>query len=729
MMTLGDMMGTMDDVIRIEIDPPVVAAEAVGSAALDAGRSMAGGAICRLPLNRSAHFTGRDRILAELSASLHRLDRASRTQALVGLAGIGKTQIALEHAHRCRDQYTLIWWLRADEESTLNDDYTALARELFRNIPDRNPEATRDAVRRELERRDNWLLVFDGSSDPTTVAACVPSRHKGNVLITSRNPNWRGIGGVFPIPPMDRNESISFLSHRSGRSESILAAGQLAKALGDLPLALEQAAALIEQTRISFSDYLRRLERHWGELLSRGRGGPTQDSIALSLEITFSQLEATAPASAELLNLLAFVAPEGFEKKWLANGAEVVGGSLAGTVSEPFYLDEALGALLQFSLIDVNYETISIHRIVAALARSRMSYQLRTDSAQKALRLMDASFNFDTADPRTWPTSAAMLPHALAAVEHAQQTDVTVAAAATLLNRVGQCLFRSGRYEQARVALDRGLAIGYRIYGEDNPRLSAIANNLGRVLMKLGDLTGAREQFEWALTLDEKAYGPSHPHVAEVQNNYGLCLARLDQPEQAREQFESALRIYEGIHGPNHPNVATILNNLGFMRLSSGDLTGAWELLQRALGAAHGAYGPNHPDVASILLNLGDVLRYQGSHSAARAQYTRALTVDEIVYGPLHPDVARDLAHLGDLLVDQNEAATAKIHFTRALQIDEAVYGINHPNLNSRLTDLGHCLKQLGEIDAAVDCFTRAAAIREKHVKSVALNSRQAGSQ
>jgi tetratricopeptide (TPR) repeat protein len=525
------------------------------------------------------------------------------------------------------------------------------------------------------------------------------------------------VGTPFPIGPFERSESIFLLRKRSGREqESLASSGTLAKALGDLPLALDQAAALIEQTRISFEEYLRRLESHWGELLRRGRTGEKQDaSIALSLELSLAQLERMAPAAAELLDLLAFMAPEGFLRQWLPAGAEVLGEPLATTVGNALSLDEAIGALLRYSLIELKQSTISVHRIVAALCRERMGLHQRTEWSHRALRLMEASFRFDAGDPRTWAESASMLPHALSAVDHAQQTDVTVAAAAQLLNQVGQCLVKHARFEQARVAFDRALSIAFRLYGENNPRLSAFANNLGRVLLRLGDPAAAQQQFQWALSLDERRYGPKHPHVAELLNNYGMCLARLDQMDGARQQFERALAIYEEQFGPSHPNAASILNNLGYLALTGDDLTGAWDLFQRALGAAHAAYGPNHPDVASILLNLGDVLRKQGGHASARAQYNRALVIDEIVYGPNHPDVARDLAHLGELLMETADAAGARKHFERALAIDEAAYGSHHPNLIERLTGLGKCLKALNEIDASVECYTRSAEISRLH--------------
>src|SRR5713226_970856 len=83
-----------------------------------------------VPPQRCVHFTGRDQVLAELDASLRASDSLSHTQALVGMAGIGKSQIALEYLHRHRDEYAIIWWLRAEDEGSLLADCCELTRHL-----------------------------------------------------------------------------------------------------------------------------------------------------------------------------------------------------------------------------------------------------------------------------------------------------------------------------------------------------------------------------------------------------------------------------------------------------------------------------------------------------------------------------------------------------------------------------------------------------------------------
>ena len=157
------------------------------------------GPIWHVPLNRGVNFTGRDAILDELHKLLRSEKSISRTQALVGMAGVGKTQIALEYAYRHRDKYAVVWWIRADNETTLAHDYSILARELFPGTQDRHSDATRQAVNRELQKREGWLLIFDGTADPNSIAACIPSKHHGHVIVTSRNPNCSCRGAPNPL--------------------------------------------------------------------------------------------------------------------------------------------------------------------------------------------------------------------------------------------------------------------------------------------------------------------------------------------------------------------------------------------------------------------------------------------------------------------------------------------------------------------------------------------------
>ena len=103
--------------------------------------------IWNVPHLRNPNFTGREGLLDDLRRSLTSGQAAAVTQAIAGLGGVGKTQLATEYAYRYTSEYDLVWWVRSEEAATLGADYAALAGEL--GLPER--EAT-DPERRRPSR-------------------------------------------------------------------------------------------------------------------------------------------------------------------------------------------------------------------------------------------------------------------------------------------------------------------------------------------------------------------------------------------------------------------------------------------------------------------------------------------------------------------------------------------------------------------------------------------------
>src|SRR3954468_15074054 len=495
--------------------------------------------VFNVPHPRNPNFIGRDRLLDSLHQSLTSQDPAKRVQAVYGMGGVGKSHLALEYAHRHRDEYSIVWWVPAEDPATASLHLAKLANRLGIRTPgELTPEAVREALHRELSSRNDWLLVFDNASGPDEIAPLMPER-TGSILITSRNPNWGGLAQSFCLRVLERADSIGFLQKRTGLSNRDGSAGKLAQALGDLPLALEQAAATIEQTRINFSDYLTRYEGHWAELLRSGRTpGDYPDTIAMTWELAFREVSRDMPVAAALLNLCSFLAPMDIPRSLLNETAASLPRPLSGSIADPVGLDAVIARLHHYSLIDASDKAISLHRLVAALVRDRLPPQQRDNWCDVALRMMAGSFDYDGNAMSTWGRCAQLLPHAMAVSRHAELLGISSEVVAKLLNEVGQYLHHIGRYREARGVLERALQQHEKAYGDDNPRRAAIVNNLGRVLRRLGHLEEARAHFEAALVVDQAAYGDTHAHVAEIVNNYGTVMHIAGEIEQARDQFE-----------------------------------------------------------------------------------------------------------------------------------------------------------------------------------------------
>ena len=673
------------------------------------GRSSA---IFNVPHPQNPNFTGRDRLMDSLHQSLKGGDPATHVQAVYGMGGVGKSHLALEYAHRHRDAYGIVWWVSAEDAATASTQLARLAQRLGLRTPGEfTPDAVREALQHELGRRNDWLIVFDNAAGPDEIAPMLPAR-TGSILITSRNPNWGSLAQSFCLRVLERSDSIAFLQKRTGLSNGDGSAGKLAQALGDLPLALEQAAATIEQTRINFSDYLTRYEGHWAELLHSGRTpGEYPDTIAMTWELAFREVSRDMPVAAALLNLCSFLAPVEIPRSLLHDTAPSLPRPLSGSVGDPVALDAVIARLHRYSLIEATDKTMSLHRLVAALVRDRLPPQQRENWCDVALRMMQGSFRYDGAAADSWGRCAALLSHAMTVARHAEATGVSSEVVAKLLNEVGQYLHHIGRYREARGVLERALSQHEKAYGDDNPRRSAIVNNLGRVLRRLGHLDEARAHFEAALSVDQAAYGDTHAHVAEIVNNYGTCMHVAGEIEQARDQFEWALAVCEMHYGAEHPKVATVMNNLGYAHAGLGDVDKAIDHFTRSLAVAEATTGAAHPTAASIRTNLGVALRLKGDHEEARRQFERAVDIAQAALGPAHPDTARAITYLGLQLQDAGEYSRAKQLLQRALEIDERVLGPEHLSLITRLNYLGRCLNKMGDAEGARHCFDRAGSI------------------
>jgi Tfp pilus assembly protein PilF len=670
--------------------------------------------VWNVPHNRNFNFAGRERMLNSLGDAFGSNKPAARIQVLSGPAGIGKTQAAVEFAYRHRREHTITWWLRAYDPVTLDEDFVALAAAL--NIPVGTAPAPviRRMVLDHLPDRDGWILIFDGAESPDVVRPYIPA-HGGHVLVTSRSERWTHVtpvGSIFSLRVLEREEAVDLLQRRSGRADEWPVGGKtVAQALGDHPLAINQAAATIEQAGITFADYLSRYESYWSELLQSGRrGGEYPDTVAMTWELACRAVDDADPAVTALLKFCAFLGPVEIPK-WFLLDVAARGPRPLSSLASPTTLDATIRTLRNYELIQAGSNTLTVHPIVAALARDRMPEEWRQNWCDTALRLMNEVFPFEEDAVSTWQPSGTVFPYVMSVVENAEAIGANPSASGKLLNRLGSWLYETGQYARAQDVLERALVQTTHAYGAHNPRRSAVVANLAKVRRRLGDLKGARQHLEEAIQTDRATYGEHHPHVAELANNLGNVLHRSGDVQAAREHFAWALEVIQARYGSEHPDVANVTNNLAYSVAGLGDVAKAAEHFETALATAEATYGPAHPVVAHILANMGIVRRIQGDGDAADDLFSRAIDIARTSLGADHTDVARILTHAALLDLDRGNPRAAAERLERALAIDERALGRWHVGHITKLNYLSRCRKAMDDVDGAVECHDRCAAI------------------
>jgi tetratricopeptide (TPR) repeat protein len=649
--------------------------------------------IWNVPFLRNPNFTGRDEELAALRRTLTSGQPAAVTQAITGLGGVGKTQLAVEYAYRHAADYDVIWWIRADNATTLESDFAALAAEV--HLPEaRLADQTQitAALKRWLRERGRWLLVFDNAHRREDIRPYLVQAG-GHTIITSREASWGSTATTVPVKGLLPDNAVGFLLMRTDREEAG-AAPNLAKELGYLPLALEQAAAYIAETGMSFQSYLRLFREKRSAVFERPEAKPDDYplTVATTWTVAVEPLERESPAAVALLRLCAFLAPEKIPLDVIRHAPEYLPEPLASVAAEEFGLREAVARLHSYSLVEAADDLLTVHRLVQMVTFDGLDDSARRMWVKAAVTILNDAFPDGDAEPDTWAVSAPLLSHALYAAELGKSLPSVQEVTSELLEKAGAYLLARAQYQQAHQVLNDALDIAEHVYGPDHPRVASCLSNVGGVLQTLGEFDPARAAFERALRIDEQIYGPNAPTVAGDINNLGFVLQDLGDLPGARTAFERALRIDEQAESSDQAAIARHINNLGTVQRALGDLPAARVAFERALRINEQVYGPDSRSVATGINNLGSVQRALGDLPAARAAFERALRIDEQIYGPDHPEVATDVNNLGRVLQDLGDLPAARAAYERALRIFQVRLGDNHPNtliVRKKLESLG----------------------------------------
>ena len=301
-------------------------------------------AVWNIPYPRNPYFTGREEVLHHLAASL-RTGQAvgiSQPQAVHGLGGVGKTQIALEYAYRYYQDYDAVLWTRADTQEALISGFVVFAALLQLPVQEeRDQLKIVQAVKGWLTSHTRWLLLLDNADDLILVRDFLPPAGRGHTLLSTRASSMGKLAHPFEVDALDSIPGALLLLRRTERltpdasleqateSERAVALS-ISQELGGLPLALDQAGAYIEETQCGLTDYLQFYRTQRAELL-KARGGLVLDHpkpVATTWSLSFAEVEKRSAAAADLLRVCAFLHPDAIPEEIITEGAAQLGPNL-----------------------------------------------------------------------------------------------------------------------------------------------------------------------------------------------------------------------------------------------------------------------------------------------------------------------------------------------------------------------------------------------------------------
>ena len=540
-------------------------------------------------------------------------DPMRRRTVLVGMRGCGKTQLAAALAKQCEDaNWSLVAWVNAVSPESIKSALVELAKQL--QIDTSDQPAQNVIIRRGLDHLKSAdpaarLIVFDNVEDINHLRELVPTGDGLRVVATTTNDKGWNYQGWDPIRigVFDRETSIDYLLTVTDSADRE-AAYTLAERLGDLPLALAQAAATARNGNLSLDRYLDRLDSYGSERVIHPIPGDfyTDDvttALWMAVEEAYEAMKYDIKVRARRqIGALALLAESGIPTQWLDPTIEQRGNREVEDTREAAdeNAHDALNELIRRNIIQQSADrrTAILHRVEAHAVRSQWDADEEADARDAAVELLFnvdvESLAFTDTDGRLRCTRDLIHQlHSAASQEHSQ-TIFTDERILTTIDNTLQYAELTGIPAET-IKLHSAIDIITQVHGQNNYRVQIARNDLADAYM----LSGVHSVANTLYTL--KGFGrllsPKPIFDAEI-----LELVEEAEKYHAEHNYKQAISTYK-----------------------------------RAVSKCHPVTGPSDKYIIDTRLSLANAYNEAGMTENAIQQYTKAIEEAPVAYGPNHP--------------------------------------------------------------------------------------------
>ncbi|KAH7490511.1 hypothetical protein FOMA001_g2273 [Fusarium oxysporum f. sp. matthiolae] len=696
----------------------------------------------------------------------------SRSAALWGLGGSGKTQIALDYAYRrCdADDECCVFWVHADSEATFLADYKAIGKKL--GVDERlDGTDLLDVVRNEIEARSKWVMILDnadnlrlfgvgqgkggGTKESQNLQKYVPCVSQGTVLCTSRDAHIAGtlVGARrgIEVRSMAMGEATMLLARVRDEASTAEEAsaeagvGAILEELQCLPLAISQAGAYMRRmsmTAEQYLDLLRQGRTRWEVLkmsdADRHRRPEVSNSVLETWRISTERIRVESEMSYRILHVIAYIDSQDIPHELVMAAASryhVDDENSTGQATELGVL-EAVARLKEFSFLSLRQkgdgeQSYEMHKLVQEAVRYglRISDSVETTAGKSlgvesesdepengeayysgiALHVLDDLF--PSSEPSSWAQCEQYVTHAIRVGEWAEVSGTKVVTA-TLLRRVSLFLYDRGRWREKEPVDGRILDLRREVLGEKHPDTIWSMADLAVTYHAQGRYDEAERLKDEALELRREVVGEKHPDTIKSMADLAATYHGQGRYDEAEGICQEVLELRREVLGEKHPDTISSMASLAVTYHAQGRYDEAERLKDEALELRRQVVGEKHPDTIKSMADLAATYHGQGRYDEAERLKDEALELRREVVGEKHPDTIRSMADLAVTYHAQGRYDEDEEISVKVLELRRELLGEKHPDTISSMAELAVTYHQQDRYDKALQLHQTALDLR-----------------
>jgi tetratricopeptide (TPR) repeat protein len=722
-----------------------------------------------LPFSRNKNFIGRTHEMNELEQKLI-VEQDCQKTAVVGLGGVGKTQVALQFAYSVLEKHAdvSVFWIHALSFETFEQTCREVASVLGILGVEEGKEDAKELIQRHLskETAGKWMLVVDnadnvevvkGSNGKKGILDYLPTSELGFTVFTTRDKKTaHALAGnsTVDVEKLELVAASDLFKKMLTRKEILYeeaTVGELLAELDFLPLAITQAAAYINVNPVSVNEYLGYLggtESNLVYIMSEEMGDDTRykhtvNAVAKTWLVSFDQIVRRDADAADLLQYMSCL-------EWKA-----IPRSILPVIEPEARMTTALGTLWSYSFITTRNDSqkYDMHRLVHVAARVWIREKgLMVETQKKALQHLSNIFPSDEHTKReVWQE---YIPHV--ARMRDVKTGEHVAVRGKLCLQVGCCLRVDGQIRDAvgwleesrdlrkslpeddadRLLTQHVLAMAYQANGqvrdairlleqvvaireqvlaEDHLDRLASQAVLARAYQANGQVRDAIRLSEQVVAISERVLAEDHPDRLALQAV--LAIAYLDdhrQVEEAVRLLERVVAISKRVLAEDHPDQLAWQHSLAMAYLDHRQVEEAVRLLEQVVAISEQVLAEDHPNRLASQAVLARAYQANGQVGDAIRLSEQVVAISERVLAEDHPDRLASQAVLARAYQANGQVGDAIRLSEQVVAIHKRVLAEDHPERLASQHELSIAYLANGQIKEAVQLLEQVVAINER---------------